>query len=122
MADIDHPAADTWPRWINIIAGVWLFISAFIWPHTEAAQTNTWIVAVLIMIAAIWALFAPSVRFINTILAIYLFISTFGIFHNNPGTVWNNVIVSIVVFIVSLIPSETSYWHGPRTAAPVAPH
>ncbi len=121
MADTRPTTTDAWPRWINLVAGVWLFISAFVWPHTAAAQNNTWIVGVLIVLASLWAMFAPSVRFINTILAVYLFISTFGIFHQNPGTVWNNVIVSIIVFVLSLVPSETAYWtRGHRTPAHAA--
>jgi hypothetical protein len=29
------------------------------------------------------------------------------------GTLWNNLIVAIVVFVVSLIPSSTTPWHRP---------
>lgn len=118
MADIDRNAAGAWPRWINILAGVWLFISAWAWPHTMPAQTNTWIVGVLVVIAGVWALFAPSVRIINTILSIWLFFSTLFIYHTNAGTVWNNLIVAIVVFVLSLIPSASTTWTGRGTEVP----
>ena len=112
MADT-RLSRDVWPRWVNLVAGIWLFISAFAWPHAEAAQTNTWIVGVLIAIASIWAMFAPAVRFANTIFAIYLFVSAFGFFHENAGTIWNNVIVAVIVFVVSLMPGEPMTTHAP---------
>lgn len=115
LLERDSFDSGAWPRWINLVLGVWLFISAFIWPHTESAQTNTWIVGVLIAAAAIWAMFTPQVRWLNTVLAIWLFVSTLVIPHVTTGTVWNNVIVAIVVFLVSLMPSGAS---TTRTARP----
>lgn len=100
--------AGAWPRWVNLVLGAWLFISAFIWPHTASSQANTWIVGALMAGAAIWAMFAPPVRWVNTVLAIWLFISTFFIPHVTTGTVWNNAIVAILVFLVSLVPSGVS--------------
>ncbi|MGE5187221.1 MAG: SPW repeat protein [Acidobacteriota bacterium] len=113
MAEFDN-SAGMWARWINIIAGAWLFVSAFVWPHTMSMQTNTWIVGGLIFVAAIIAVFAPTVRFANTVLAIWLFFSTFFIVHTNTGTVWNNVIVAIVVFVLSLTPSSAMSYGGRR--------
>ena len=106
MATPSSASSGAWPRGINIVAGIWLFISAFIWPHAANARTNTWILGVLIALAAIIALYAPRVRFLNTLFAIWLFFSTLFIYHLNAGTLWNNIIVSIIVFIVSLIPSR----------------
>ena len=119
MADFDQTASAAWPRWINFLIGVWLFISAWVWPHTVAAQTNTWIVGALIAIAAIWAMFAPPVRLVNTILAIWLFFSTLFIYHTSAATLWNNLIVAVVVFALSLIPSGAMTVGG-RRAIPAA--
>lgn len=93
-------------RYVNIIAGAWLFISAFIWQHSAASRTNTWIVGALAVIFALIALQTPAVRYANTVLSIWLFISTFAFAHVTRGTVWNNVIVAIVMFVASLIPSS----------------
>ncbi len=101
-----------WPRWLNLVLGVWLFISAFIWPHTAASQTNTWIVGILIAIFAIAAMFAPAVRWVNTVLAVWLFVSTLFIQHVTAGTAWNNCIVAVIVFFVSLAPSEALHRRG----------
>ena len=81
------------PRIINVILGVCLFISAFVWPHTQAQMTNTWICGVLVVIFALIGMAVPWVRYLNTLLAIWLFISAWALPTANVGTVWNNVLV-----------------------------
>ncbi|HWU88563.1 MAG TPA: hypothetical protein VN253_14875 [Kofleriaceae bacterium] len=97
--------------------GVWLLISAFIWPHTASSQANTWIVGVLIAAAAIWSMYMPQIRWVNTALSVWLFVSTFFISHQTPGTRWNNVIVAILAFLASVIPTGTAT----RTTLPPTP-
>jgi hypothetical protein len=96
------------PSIVIAILGVWLFISAFIWPHTAAQMTNTWIVGVLCMICALVSMAVPWVRYLNTALAVYLFISTWALPDVSPGTIWNNVLVAIAVFVMSLIAPENT--------------
>lgn len=103
-------------RIVNVILGAWLFISAFVWPHTMAQRTNTWIVGALCVLFALVATSAPRIRYLNTILAIWLFISVWALPSISLGTIWNNVIVAIATFIVSLVPS------GPPRAAGLSDH
>ncbi len=93
-------------RGLNVLLGIWLFISAFVWQHSMAQFTNTWILGVLCVIFALISMRFSDVRYLNTILAIWLFISAFALAGNRPGTVWNNALVAIAIFIVSLIPSD----------------
>jgi hypothetical protein len=99
------------PRLINVALGVWLFVSAFLWRHSHAQLTNTWIVGVLCVLVALVGMAVPRARYINTLLAIWLFVSAWALPTISVGTIWNNVLVSIAVFVISLVPS------GP-TAAP----
>jgi hypothetical protein len=92
-------------RGINVALGVWLFISAFIWPHSLAERTNTWILGVLTVVFALVATRVPQARYMNTILAIWLFISAWALSRISVGTTWNNALVAIAIFVVSLIPS-----------------
>ena len=108
------PNSGSWPRYLNALVAAWLFISAFVWPHTVSAQTNTWIVGALMVICAIAALFQPAARWANTVLAVWLFISTWFFPHANTGTVWNNAILAIIVFAVSLVPSSPMQTTGRR--------
>lgn len=97
-------------RYINIVLGVWLFISAFVWVHSQAQFTNTWIVGVLCVGIAVAAMRIPEVRFINTALAVWLFISVWALPSFSVGTQWNNAIVAIAIFVASLVPGLV----GPR--------
>ncbi len=101
------------PRYLNIILGVWLFISAFVWPHTAAQRTNTWILGVLAVIFALIALSTPPARWLNTALSIWLFISVWALPHQNIATQWNNALVAIAIFLLSLVPGQ-----GERTLIP----
>lgn len=94
----------SWPRVANIILGIWLFISAFLWPHGYTQMTNTWIVGVLCVAFALIATRVSEVRYLNTILAIWLFISAWVLPTATAGTRWNNVLVAIAIFFVSLAP------------------
>lgn len=94
-------------RLFNAALGVWLVISAFAWPHTLAQRTNTWIVGVLAFAISLAASSAPRLRFLNTILAVWLFISAFALPRMSTGTLWNNVLVAIAIFVTSLMPSES---------------
>ncbi len=91
-------------RWLNVILGAWLFISAFIWPHTLAQRTDTWILGIIAVVVALVAMSVSTVRFVNTALAIWLFISVWALPHQNIATMWNNALVAIAIFLLSLVP------------------
>jgi len=97
-------------RIINIVLGCWLFISAFLWPHTNAQMTNTWILGVLCVAFAVIATRVPEMRYLNTLLAVWLFISVWALPSMSAGTRWNNALVAIAIFFVSLAPG---YVGGP---------
>ncbi len=91
-------------RGINILAGIWLFVSAWVLPHLFAQFTNAWILGIVVVFFAILAMRFPAARYLNTLLAIWLFISAFALPHVSVAPVWNNAIVAIVIFVISLIP------------------
>lgn len=92
----------SWMSGVNLVLGVWLIISAFIWPHSAAAQVNTWVLGIIIAAIAVIAYGVPQLRWLNALAAVWLFFSTFAIRHDTVGTVWNNVIVAIIVFAVAI--------------------
>jgi hypothetical protein len=105
-------------RVVNVVVGIWLFVSAFVLPHTYAQFTNTWILGILTVVFALGAVRFAPVRFLNTLLAIWLFISAFAFSGNFYATVWNNAIVAIVIFVISLIPpAHTEAVPAGRSAA-----
>jgi len=119
-ATASGPDSGVVARIANIIVGVWLFISAFIWPHSASSRMNTWIVGALCAIFAVIALKSPPVRWVNAVLSVWLFFSALSIYHLSGGTYWNNLIAAIVMFIASLVPSRAVSGVGrpPRYATP----
>ena len=91
-------------RVVNVILGVWLFVSAFAWTHSSAQMTNTWILGALVVIFALIATHLPRLRYLNALTAVWLFISAFALPRMHPGTVWNNALVALVIFFLSLQP------------------
>jgi hypothetical protein len=92
-------------RTINILLGIWLFISAFAWPHDLAQRTNSWICGVLCVAFALLALRVPRARWLNLILGGWVFVSAFFLGQSH-GTLWNNVLVGVAVVLVALTPPE----------------
>ncbi len=93
-------------RTLNLILGAWLFASAFLWTHTSADRVNDWTVGLAFVIFAVIAMTSPAARWVNTILAAWLFVSAFALPHVHQGTRWNEVIVALFVFFISIVPTE----------------
>ena len=111
-----------WARGLNALLGLWLIISAYAWGHSGAQVANEWIIGLLaIFFAAIAAYSAPQARYANTILGIWLFISAFVLTTLSTATIWNNVIVGAVMFLLSLVPNHAR-GRGPMTRATTSPH
>ncbi len=91
-------------RTLNVIIGVWLFVSAFAWRHTFASFTNTWIVGLLVAVFALVAMRTAAARYVNTALSIWLFVATFALAHVSAVSVWNDALCAIAIFILSLVP------------------
>jgi hypothetical protein len=92
-------------RALNIVFGCWLFLSAFLWPHSAAQFWNALLSGLLVASVAVLALeTVPRARVVNTVLGAWLVVSSFLL----PGlaelTVWNHVLVGVVVFGVSQLP------------------
>lgn len=102
-------------RGVNVALGVWLFVSAFIWPHSYAQFTNSWIVGVLVAAVAVIAMWAPPARYLNAALGVWLFISAFALPSVSSATVWNHVIVGIAIFAASLMSTTTRVRTSPTT-------
>jgi hypothetical protein len=90
-------------RWVNAAVGVWLFLSAFLWPHTSSQYTNTWLMGIIAVAVALIALGRPGFRYVNTAVGIWLVISAFALPTMSMGTRWNNFIVGLVIGFLSLV-------------------
>jgi hypothetical protein len=93
-------------RYANVVLGIWLFISAFAWRHSQAQFTNSWLMGIIVTVVALLAASVPALRYVNTAAGLWLIISAFALPRHTAGTAWNNVIVGILVFAFSLVPAR----------------
>lgn len=94
------------PRALNVALGTWLFLSAFAWHHTRWQFISTAIAGLLVIVFALAACIAPRVRYLNTTLAAYLFVSAW--FYSSTtlpemATQWHNAIVGLWIFLISVL-------------------
>jgi hypothetical protein len=93
----------SWARYVTSAIATWLLLSAFLWTHGDAQRVNTWVVGMLMLIVSLAAAVVPKMRYVNTILAMWLFFSTI-VLRGYAPTVANNLIVAAVIFGLSLAP------------------
>ena len=98
---VDRRTSNT-ARIVNVVLGVWLFISAWIWPHTETSRANTWICGLLVMAIALVALRIRPMRWLNAAIGAWVVIAGFLFPHIAAGTMLNNIIVGLLVLLVSV--------------------
>ena len=103
-------------RDLNFLLGIWLFFSAFLWPLAHAQMVNTWILGVLCVVFSILGMVHTGTRHLNTVVGFWVFVSAWALPWDRLATVWNNVIVGIAIFVVSLLPGvlATPPWLDPH--------
>lgn len=92
-------------RWMNVALGGWLFVSGFLWLHSQAQFTNAWVVGLAAAAIALISMRVPQVRFVNVLLALWLFASVWALPVAAQGTFWNNIAVAVVMFFTALTPN-----------------
>jgi len=90
------------------VVSAWVLVSAFLWPHTTAEFTNTWVVGLLALVFSVAGTALPWARYVTAVLALWLFVSSWLLSTQMAGTVWNNVLSAIAIFVMAFVPVETS--------------
>lgn len=99
---------NAWPRYANLLLGVWLFVSAFAWPHSRDACGAAWISGAMITINAFGAIWASPARVFNVLLGGMALVWQNAAAHDEPTARVNGIVVSALVVILSLIPSRAA--------------
>ena len=86
----------------GVVLGFWLFVSAFLWPHSAPQLYNAWITGAVAASVAVAATRWPSARYVNAALGVWLFVSAFFLPRVSDATGWNHVGVGLLLMIVSL--------------------
>lgn len=90
-------------RIFSALIGMWLFVTAFMWPHNAPEGTLTVVCGVLAFILAIGSFYTVGARYANLVVAAALFIGTMALPSISRATVWNNVIVAVAILGASLM-------------------
>jgi hypothetical protein len=110
-------------RIASILIGCWLFLSTFVWEQTPSQAYNAWICGVLAASFAALAIAQPKIRYFNSALGIWLFLSAWVLPTSNLKTLWNCVACGIAIFFLSLvrsqIPTGEDSGYFPRRHVPV---
>ena len=96
-----------WQDWTNLVLGAWLFVSPWLlgFAGSAAAAWNAWLLGVVVVVFALWALAAPSSRGAQwwlVISAAWVFIAPWVLgFASVSAGAWNAWIVSVVVALAA---------------------
>jgi hypothetical protein len=105
-------------RMANAALGLWLFVSAFLWPHGWSQQYNALVVGMVVVTAAVAAIGgARWGRYVNAASGGWLIISALFLSPGLGATFWNHVVVGFLLATLGLSPSLRSF----RRREPVPP-
>jgi hypothetical protein len=93
-------------RVLDLSLGLWLFASAFLWPHGAAQLLDAAAVGALLVATAV----TPErrqeqARQASTALAVWLFLANILLPGTTLPTAWNHAVVAVLVFLISLVPA-----------------
>jgi len=91
------------PGIANAVLGAWLFASAFVWPHTSNQMTNTCAIGALSVAGALVGTQYSTIRYVNSILALWLLVSSWAGQVATEVTTWNGTLVAFPMFALSLV-------------------
>ena len=94
------------PRLATVTLGLWLFVSAFLWPHTPLSQANTWVLGLIIALIAAIGPSTAAVRTLAAVPALWVLFSAFWISDVTNATAWNNAVVAVLVLVLSVVPTR----------------
>lgn len=96
-----------WQDWVNLILGVWLFITPFLGMDTvmSVAAWNGYIFGTIVVVLSIWALAQPRAweEWINFVIGVWLILAPFILgFSHQTGAMWNHIIVGVIIGVDAL--------------------
>ncbi len=85
-----------WAAWAPLVAGAWLAVSIFVWPHSRGATTSSMLLGVCLAGAAAVALYAPGVTWLVGAIAVLTAVSMVFVDYLIAATMLNQGIVALV--------------------------
>jgi len=105
---VGSPESRRWASYLNAALGLWLFVSAFAWPHVLSSEMNTCLVGLFMGVSAVTATGWSIARGLTASLALWLAFTTIVVYPAGPATLWNNVLVAAAVLALCWVPYAVS--------------
>jgi uncharacterized membrane protein YjjP (DUF1212 family) len=88
---------------IDILVGLWIFMSTFAWQHTTPEFINTIVCGALAVWFGIAALADRRARYLELALASWLLLSGHVLTGASRETLWNNTVCAFALFVGGLL-------------------
>ncbi len=95
-----------WKRVAIVVLSGWVLFSGVIWPNSLPIQINNTIVGAGLLVFGTLSFMYDWARFVTLGLAVWLFAFAALFGRVNPATFWNDAMVAVVVFVLSLVGGE----------------
>ncbi len=110
---------------LNQLLAVWLFISAFVLPHTTATAWSSMLSAAAVSAVAFLAFVSPGrpgVRWLMVVVAAWLLMGAMVMPHASMGTAFHDVAVAVALAALALFPPAhwLSHWRQEHEGHPRA--
>src|SRR5690349_21620078 len=86
--------------------GVWLFITALLWPHVRGMTINTMLMGAIVVVSSLLSIRLPVFRYVTGAAGVWVVASLFAWPDYSPATVWNNCMVGAGIALASLLGPE----------------
>lgn len=97
---------------LDVVAALWLFISGFAVPATQAMQVNDWVCGIVVgIIAACRALGAYTaswLSWINVLIGLWVLITPWTLGIGTQNEIWNGVLTGLAIIILAAWSALTS--------------
>jgi hypothetical protein len=95
-----------WKRVAVVVLSVWVLFSGNAWSQTRANQINNAAVGTALFFFGAISIRHEWARFVTLALGLWLFFFTAFISRGSTVTFWNNAMIALAVFILSLVGGE----------------
>jgi hypothetical protein len=89
---------------VNLALGGWLFLSAFLWPHSDVERLNAVIAGGLAAIFALLSTRARVAHYLSAAVGAWVFWSAWFFAPRYLATSYNALAVGVVMFCFAIIP------------------
>jgi hypothetical protein len=91
-----------WKRLAVIVLSAWVLFSGNAWAHSRPNQINNAVVGAGLLFFGVAAIWHEWARYVTLALAVWLFAFTAFVSRASPITFWNDAMVALAIFVLSL--------------------